>query len=399
VRIVIAAVAALSLHAQVSAQINPIPDGMAAVELERSRTCVGVLAQVEALDEALAPLAERAQRLVAIGQAIALEDERVMESLDSLQPVEAQVHAWFVRDQELAQRYVATLAQQLVDQRAAAREEIKQVITDAVGEIQAQADEMLTGSDELASAAAPCDGAIFVRSAVLEACEAGSGKICDAAAGTPAEGAPQFRFVESPEDVWDIQEMRPWTLPGPLRAGPNGQLDGARTIGFARAGNVVVSVAFSPLLRDREGLSPEESAQLQATNDSLGIESTHPDVLFAPALGIRATLPNPLAGESSYVLHFGPPEEADVVWSGVSGTGEPIERTIPIGAAHVGKLQAGEPITLTALRAEGADDNTAVFAIELTAVNQANASQALLGYMGVQLGRDLAALLRPRGSE
>ncbi|NIQ53056.1 MAG: hypothetical protein GWN71_06330, partial [Gammaproteobacteria bacterium] len=77
---------------------------------------------------------------------------------------------------------------------------------------------------------------------MLEACADGSGSICQAAAGAPGEETG-FRFVDAPESVWEIQELRPWTAPEPLRPGPAGQLDGGRTIGFTRVGNVVVSVA------------------------------------------------------------------------------------------------------------------------------------------------------------
>jgi hypothetical protein len=209
----------------------------------------------------------------------------------------------------------------------------------------------------------------------------------------------RFRFVESPEAVWDVTELRPWTDPTPIRAMPNGQLDGARTVGFARMGNVVVSVSFSPLLRDRASLTDEETARMSSVNDSLGISFENAELAFAPAMGIRATLPQPLADESVYLLHFGPPETADVVWTGQPGTGTALEAAVPLAAAHVGKLQAGEPMALTAVRETASGEGEAVFSIGLNAVNQARASSALLGYMSDQLGRDLAALIRPRGSE
>ncbi len=108
-RTVLTALTALTLTAPASAQVASPPTGLATLELERSRTCVGVIARVERLDEALAPHAQRAQRLLGISEAIALEDDRVVEQLDTSDPVEAQVQAWFTADQELAQRYVATL--------------------------------------------------------------------------------------------------------------------------------------------------------------------------------------------------------------------------------------------------------------------------------------------------
>lgn len=112
-RTAIAALAALTLAAPAAAQEETIPSGLVAYELERSRTCVDVLARLADLDEQLAPLAERSQRLLAIAEAVALEDERVMEELDRGDPTELEVHEWFTRDRELAQRYVATLAEEI----------------------------------------------------------------------------------------------------------------------------------------------------------------------------------------------------------------------------------------------------------------------------------------------
>ena len=108
----------------------------------------------------------------------------------------------------------------------------------------------------------------------------------------------------------------------------------------------------------------------------------------------------PLGDESTYVLHFGAPEEANIVWTGTPGTGAPLEGTVPLAAAHVDRLQAGEPMTLTALRSSAPGENEAVFTVELTSINQARASQALVSYMaGGQLGRDLTLLVPPRGSQ
>ena len=399
VRIVTAALAALSVATTVSAQTSPPPPSdLASVELQRSRTCVDVLARLDELDEELAPLAERSRRLVAVAQAVALEDDRVLGALDQSDSIEAQVHEWFVADQALAQRYVATLAPSITTERAEARDAIEKVLTDALTAVQAEADERMATTGDLAAQAGPCDGAIFVRSAVQEACAGRSTRLCDAAAGTAAEGSP-FRFVDAPESIWEVSEMRPWTNPTPLRPTANGQLDGARTVAYARNGNVVVTVSFSPMVRDRTSLTPEETQRMTSINDSLGIEFDHPDLTFFPALAVRATLPRPLAGESQYVLHFGTLDAPDVVWAGASGTGAALEGVVPLGAGHVGRLRAGEPIALTAVRSASDGSREAVFSIELTSVNQARASEALFGYMTDGLGRDLAALVRPRGSE
>jgi hypothetical protein len=388
----------LALATPAWAQIDPPPTGLAELELTRSRECVDVLAGLEELDAELGPLAERSERLLAIAEAVALEDDRVVEMLDAADSIEAQVRDWFASDQELAQRYVATLAPAIVDERTAAREAIKKVVADALTAVQAEANEKIAATGNLPSRAAPCEGAIFVRSAVEEACTKVSGPVCEEAELAPSE-VSRFRFVDTPEAVWQIQELRPWTDPTPLFATPQGQLDGARTVGYARNGNIVVTIAFSPQVTDKTELTPEEVTRLQATNDSLGIQFAHPDLAFTPALGIRATLPDPLGDESRYVLHFGDAGSADVLWSGAAGTGAPLEGAVRLGVAQVNKLRAGEPIRLTALRAPETGDEEAVFEIELPSANQARASQALFTYMTAQLGRDLASLVRPRGSE
>lgn len=397
-RFVVPAFAALAVATTVSAQESPPPPGLAAFETQRSRTCVDVLAQLDQLDRDLEPLATRSRRLLAVAEAVALEDERILGGLDQDDPIEAQVHDWFVADQEKAQRYVATLAPALNTERAQAREAIKKVLADALTAIQAEADEQMAATGDLAQRAGPCDGAIFVRGAVLEACAGRSTQLCDEAA-RPAGESGVFRFVDAPEAIWEVSELRPWSTPTALRATPSGQLEGARTVAFARNGNVAVSVSFSPMLRERAALAPDEAALMTSINDSLGIRFDHPDLALAPAIGIRATLPQPLSDESRYLLHFGTPEAGDVLWTGDAGTGTPLEAAVPIGAEQVGRLRAGEPIQLTAVRSAADGSQEAVYSIALTSANQARASEALLAYMSEQLGRDLAQLVRPRGGD
>jgi hypothetical protein len=382
-----------------AAQSDAVPSGLAAVETHRSATCVGVLARVEGVNEQLEPHALRSQRLRALAQAIALEDRSSVEPLDASDPVERRVQEWFEADAALAQRFVNTQDANITTERAAVRENIKVAVTNAVQEVQQRADEILQANADLPAAAALCEGAIFVRSAVLEACETQGGPMC-AQAALPASEVRGFRFVDDPETLWDIQELRPWTSPTPLRPSPTGQLDGARTVGFARIGNVVLSVAFSPLIRDRAELSADELASFQSVNDSLGIDSSHPDLAFTPALGVRAALPRPLAGEDRYVLHFGAPDAPEVLWSGAAATGAPLEATVPLGAAHAARLRSGETISLTALSggAQGTPAE-ATFTIPMSNVSQSSAVDALLRYMGSSLSTDLAVLLQPRGGE
>jgi hypothetical protein len=158
---------------------------------------------------------------------------------------------------------------------------------------------------------------------------------------------------------------------------------------------VVVTAAFGPSLQQRNDLTPEHAAVLQGVLDSLGMSFSHPLISFVPSLGVRVNLPEPVAGETFYVLHFGTPEDAEVIWTGPAATGDAIEATVVIGPSTAASLAAGEPISLTAV-AEGAEgENEGVFSIQITPVGQGPAVAALLNYMSRQLSTDLARLLPP----
>jgi len=376
---------------------EPLQIGLAAIEGARSSTCVGVLARVDVLDRTLRPLAERSQRLLAISQAIALESREVIDSLRVADPTEDAVRAWFVADGALAQRFVDTQDPSINQERTAARQRIRATVDSTLAAVQAEADTHLDASGDLTAAAAPCEGAILVRPAVLEACQSESSPVCDAARET--EPAGRYLFVENAMDLWDVSEFRPWTDPGPLRMGSDGQIMGARTIAYARQGNVVVTVALSPLLQQRANLTPEELARFEGIVDSLGFEFSHPDIAFVPSLGILITLPEPIAGETFYVLHFGSPEEAELIWTGPAATGAPIDAVVVLNPDYAAALAGGSPISLTAVvgGAEEGGDNEAMFSIQLTPVNQNRATQSLLGYMAGQLSADLATLVPPTG--
>jgi hypothetical protein len=391
------AAAALGLAAP-PALVGQVPDNLEAVELERSRSCVSVLGRLDALDEALAPLAIRSQRLLAIAQAVALEDDDVVGRLDAADTVEAAVRAWFEADAALALRIVQQTSAELQEERAAARENIKATLNEALEEVQVRADSIIAATGDLQQSAGRCTGAVLVRSAVLESCGSTSSPVCDAARDTTTSVAPQFRFVESAESIWDVQELRAWTAPGPLGVSVDGQIGGARTVGATRLGNVMVNVAFTPWLQERSELAPEAAERAQALTDSLGFGGAHPEVVFVPSLVVRASLPESLGGESHYLLHFGPPESADVLWQSGAGTGAPVEGIVPLAPAHLERLRAGEPMMLTAIREAEDGQLDALWVMELTSLNQATAVSTLLAYMAGQLPGDLMRLLPPDNS-
>ena len=395
-RVLVTAVAVASMlwiPSRATAQDAPV--GFGNLEMARSRDCVGVLTRMDVLNAALQPLGVQAERLRVLTEAIALEDRDIMPSLDQTNAVEAAIHAWFVADGLLAQSFLDSGNEDLRRQRGIGREQLRGTIQGADAAVQAQAQAVIDASGDLAAEAGPCDGAIFVRSAVVEACQSQTGPVC-AAAATPGPDSI-FRFVDSSEELWDVQELRPWTTPGPLRVAQNATLTGARTVAFARHGNIVISVAFAPMIQERASLSEEEITQFAETLDSLGLVFEHPLLSFAPSLAVRATLPESLAGENIYALHFGSADDADVVWTAPAGTGGVLESPVVLQAHQVVRLQNGEALTLTAIVNSEGDDNEAVYSLDVTTVNQSSAVRGLLGYMAQGMAADLLRLIPPGG--
>lgn len=371
---------------------DALPDGLARLELERSRQCVDVLARIEALEQRLEPLASRSQRLISIANAIALEDRTSVEPLDASDPTEAAVAAWFTTDLELATRYLDENDEALTTQRNEARQAIRERVSEALGALQGAADQEIEAAGNLSSTVGGCDGAILIRSAVIEACATATSPVCEPARNGGTDSP--YRFVDAPGDLWQVEELRPWTNPAPLGVTPDGQIGGARTVGYARTGNLTLSLSFGPLLGSREDFTADEIARFQAIIDSAGFTFDHPEVAFAPSMSMRASAPEPLAGETLYILHFGEATEADVIWSGPSGTGEAVEATVPLSPRHLARLGAGHPISFTAI-AEDADGagGEAVYSVMFTPINQSPAASALVGYMSEQLATDLAQIV------
>ena len=390
-QLVLALVLAAGGSIPVQAQ-DALPEGLARVEMERSRQCVDVLGRIEALEDRLEPLATRSERLIALATAVALEDRASVEPLAADDPVEAELAAWFDQDLALATRYVEEQDEALVAQRNEARQAMRTRLSEALGAVQAEADEEIASAGSLTSSVGGCDGAILIRGAVLEACGTVTSPVCDAARSGEA-GSP-YRFVDAPEDLWQVEEVRPWTSPAPLGIMPDGQIGGARTMGYARIGNLTLTLAFAPLLGSRENFSEEEISHFQAIIDSAGFKFEHPEVTFVPALSLRASAPEPLAGETLYLLHFDEPNEADLLWSGPAGTGEAVQPTVPLSPRYLARLSAGHPIRFTAVAEDpDGEGGEMVYSVQFTPLNQSPAASALVGYMSEQLASDLAQIV------
>ena len=118
---------------------DAVPTGMEALELGRSRACVPILAELDRIEATLEPLAVRSQRLLAIGQAIALEDRAAVDPLHPADPIEAAVAAWFDADMALAQRFVDTGDEAIQHERTAARQAIRDQVAAEFDAVQAEA--------------------------------------------------------------------------------------------------------------------------------------------------------------------------------------------------------------------------------------------------------------------
>lgn len=376
---------------------DSIPRDLAKVEIARSKACVGTLARLAQLDSALTPYAQRVDRLNALGMAVSLEKPGDAVPFDLSDSLEAAVAQWFTSDSILATRYItqpdSAIAKERSDERNAMLDRLRQAIQSVSDEAQGN----LGDGAAIEAEAQPCAGAVLVRSAVLEACAATPSPVCEAARAQDPQGP--YTFVDDAADLWDLEEYGPWSTPGPLQMGPEGNLTGASTSARARRGNAGFVLALRPLLSERSGLSDEEIAQYQAIMDSLGFTFDHPDFVMAPGLEIQGNLPPPLGGETHYVLHFGDLSgDDDVIWSMPAGAGGPFQAVFPAAPSVLTRLQAGELVSLSALRIPEAEDGTpeGVFTLSLLQVGETANVGALVEYMGQGgLSQDLRALFPP----
>ncbi|MFQ5537365.1 MAG: hypothetical protein ACE5GJ_07920 [Gemmatimonadota bacterium] len=378
------------------------PPGIAEVEAARSAQCVTDLARLADLNDRLRPLTERAGRIQALAQAIALEDSTEVVPWDTTRTVDVVVRDWFHEDGALALRFVETRDSAVIQERNRRRETVKDTLRKTLEAIGAQGRAAVEAAGDVDAMARACEGMILVRTAVEAACASlEANPVCAAAADT-ANPPARYRFVESAEDLWDVEELRPWTTPGPLAVAPDGQLGGARTSALTRRGNLILTVTFLPMLQSRAEMDPEQAAEFDANLDSLRIEFDHPDFVMAPALEVQFNAFGILGGETHYVLHFGDLSDpaSDVIWTVPAGEGGLIQARFPASGPQLARLQAGDVVSLTAVKMPGEEGAAGepVYTLSLTPVGQAQAVRGLLQYMiSGQLSRDLADIIPPRG--
>lgn len=380
------------------------PPSLAEVEAARSRACVGALERMGELSARVEPLALKANRLRVLNQAIALEDSTEAAPFGQ-EPVESAVRAWFVADAAMGARYAETQDSAVAVQRAEAKAGIRARLQEAMDAIRVRADTETADAEEIEAATMPCQGVVFVRPAVLEECRATSSEtqLCEAAADTAR--SPLFRFVDDAEDLWQVEELRPWSAPGPLQVAPDGSLVGARTAALSRLGNVVVAVAFSPMIRERAQLDSAQAAEFDANLEALGFAFDDPRFVMVPAFEVQANLPAPLGGETHYLLHFGELSAPEVVWSLPAGSGGITRAAVPLQGPDLEKLRSGEPLSFTAVKLsappqEGQPpEGEFVFSLGLTQVNQAQSTSGLVEYLAQGgLAADLKRIVPPTSS-
>ncbi|MDP2957892.1 MAG: hypothetical protein Q8N53_15805, partial [Longimicrobiales bacterium] len=325
-----------------------------------------------------------------------LEDVAQAAPLSAVDSMEVAVARWFVADSVSAARYVAEGNETIQGARAQARTAILDQIRQAMQAVGAEAQSHMGDAAAIEAAAQPCQDAILVRSAVVEACAGVTSELCLAAADTAAR--EPYRFVDRPEDIWDVEDYRPWSTPEPLQGTPQGALVGARTAAQARRGNIIVAVALAPLIRNRTELGEPEIAEFEANLDSLGFTFEHPLFVMSPAIEVQVRVPAPIGGETHLLLHFGDLTGDDVIWSVEASTGGLLQAVFPASAANLARLRAGETVSLTAVRVPEGENPEAepVYSVPLLAVGQTQNVDALLQYMASGgLSRDLAALVPP----
>lgn len=394
----LAAVAVLGLPVSLAAQEAP-PEGLSQTEIARSRSCVRPLSRMEALNHTMQPEVKRYNRLDSVASAVALEDTSVVAPLRTADPVEARVRQWFQEDEAIARRIVTTNSDSLRTLRQQRRDSVKAFLRRSLAGVQqtirAKADS--AHADSIEAAAAPCAGMVFVRSAVRAACQGLSSTLCRTALADSAKPGDPFQFVPTAKDLWGIQQFLPWSDPTPLQVNAAGGLGGAATQSSARRGNILVTVAVQPVLRATSGLDSAQIGQARAILDSLGFTFDVPRFVMTPALILEANLPQPISGETTYLLHFGPLGDADIVWSGDAGTGKPIRVMTPLTPTILKKLEAGTALGFSAVKLP--KDKTAkaipVFTLGFVEVNEARATSSLADYMSKQLGEDLLKILPP----
>lgn len=411
VRFVLPLVLALAtpLVAQVPAQapdtlsVDPSdapPPGLAAAEIARSQRCVPTLARLDTLNTKLEPLAVRSERLRRLYAAVAFEDSTRAAPRDPKDPLDDAFMKWWAADQRLAAQYATSGDSAVSARREKASEEIRARIGGTIDSLTARAQGEIRATGELQAEVFECEGVVFVRSAVREACPPALDLPLCAAARIDSV-LPAYRFVSDPLELWDVESASLWSTPQRLGVAPDGSLGGAETMATERRGNLVLSLALRPVVQERAKMTPEQIGGIQADLDSLGFAYAHPQLLISPMLAFEFDIADPIAGENFYFLHFGDLSQParDVIWSGPAPSRGPTRLLLPAKKGVLDRLAAGEIVSLTAVRFADATTKQAeaLYSLELPALRQDVAVAGFLQYFTGELAQDFAALAPAAG--
>lgn len=375
---------------------DPVPGNLAALETARTRMCVPALARLAEVDARLQPLAGRSNRIVALAQAVTAEDSLAVSPLDGNDALETAVREWFQADVALALRFLDSGDESIQEERSQGKAAIRSRLEEAFREANDAAQEILTSAEGLDPAALDCQNAFLIRSVALEVCATTPSPVCAEARN---EGEVQaFRFVDAAEDLWDMEQLIPWSAPSPIFPTPDGQLGGARTTAVTRRGNLALSLALEPMIRGRESLGPEEAAGYDENLQELGFTFDHPALVMAPVLLLELDLPGRLGEETFYLLHFGDLSDPanQVIWTFEAEVDGPIQAILPVAREVLDRLAAEEELSVTAVHIpeDESQQGSAIFTMGATSLGQGRAISTLISYMeDGRLSQDLARFI------
>lgn len=230
----------------------------------------------------------------------------------------------------------------------------------------------------------------LLQPAVIQTCDAQNldTMICQAARADTTIGTVQF--VDTVDEIWAIQESFPWETHAPLTV-QDGVVVGGSIGVSSRAGNALLELAVTPLLRQKVNLSAEELADFSMALDSLGVSFTNSQFAMVPAIQIRTNITSPLSAETYYLLHTGTVDAGEAIQSFQAGQGNLIGTQFVLSPALRTLLESGQPLTFTAVNVVNEETLSPIWSIPVSAEGAAAALSGLLTYYAGAFSADVTA--------
>ncbi len=231
----------------------------------------------------------------------------------------------------------------------------------------------------------------LLRAPIVAECDAQEFQtgICMAARGDSTAGT--MVFVDSVEEIWADQSLGEWLSHTPISAGEGG-LTGGQVQIAARAGNALFEMSLGPLVRPREGMEADQVTEFDAVLDSLAIDFAHESYAMVPLLQIRTNITVPLSAESYYLLHAGPVEGGQSIWS-AQATGQLLGTQIVLSPDLLAILEGPEEIRLSAVNVVDEETLQPIWSIPLATEGRATTVRALMDYLGTTFSGELDAAI------